>query len=361
MKILGMALPWLRIPQNWQVPFHFIATGLGLVCLYLALFLYRDERDEIQNRLEDLWKNLHIRQVIALSIQVAFMQTVAERTSRLFDATFGKKYFTVRSFVVSVSLSMASATFAMAVIVSLIVGGFPGWSPEMEIIVASFVVFLGLAITLYFIPQLAERRIVLALVLLLALPEIFAILKSEQLHPHMNPTLWTMYVFLFAPLLLLMSFACDICFIAGTRWAVDFVSKTESFWKMFVLIASNIVLAVALVIFPFWWGGRSSPIVAEVIGPRGSNYVDPHVYVLMLSILNLVDGLVAAIFILLALLMIIHRMAWPALARPVFALADMGIVQHRKLTACLGLALLGVSAGKLPEVVKQLLDLFTTR
>jgi hypothetical protein len=42
--------------------------GLGLVCLYAAVFLYRDEREQVQNHLEDWWQKIRNKQATALLV-----------------------------------------------------------------------------------------------------------------------------------------------------------------------------------------------------------------------------------------------------------------------------------------------------
>jgi hypothetical protein len=89
-------------------------TGLGLVCLYAAVYLYRDERERVQNHLEDWWQKIRNKQATALSSHVALMQTVGDLTTRLYDRTFGNSYFSVRAIVVSVCFSMVSFLFTFA-------------------------------------------------------------------------------------------------------------------------------------------------------------------------------------------------------------------------------------------------------
>ena len=51
----------------------------GLLCIYLATFLYETQEGKVQNLLEDLWVRIEDLKLAALSRQTAFVRVVAER------------------------------------------------------------------------------------------------------------------------------------------------------------------------------------------------------------------------------------------------------------------------------------------
>jgi hypothetical protein len=61
------------------------------------------------------------------------------------------------------------------------------------------------------------------------------------------------------------------------------------------------------------------------------------------------DGLVASIFFILLFGLLLHRLLWPIVQRPVYALASLGIVRRKKLSLFVGGALL--VAGGIPSSV----------
>jgi len=72
-----------------------------------------------------------------------------------------------------------------------------------------------------------------------------------------------------------------------------------------------------------------------------------NIFLLTLAGSNLFDAVVAFAFLGLFLLMLFHRMLWPLVQRPVYAIARGGLVRYRKVLLTLGAVLLalGVSSG----------------
>ena len=61
---------------------------------------------------------------------------------------------------------------------------------------------------------------------------------------------------------------------------------------------------------------------------------------------NLAFMLSGAFFVLLGTTMLIHRLFWPAISRPLYKLQALGISKRPKVFAAIGLVLVGVGFGK---------------
>src|SRR5579862_1911043 len=81
---------------------------IGAVLMYAALFLYENEEDKFQNKIEEWWIRLSEKQIASRSKVAAFMQEVARLTGRGFDQLFGRRLFGIRVIPVSIYLSLAS-------------------------------------------------------------------------------------------------------------------------------------------------------------------------------------------------------------------------------------------------------------
>lgn len=346
-------------------------TGLGVVCLYMAVFLYRDERDRIQNHLEDWWQKIRNKQATALSRHVALMQTVGDLTTRLYDRTFGESSFSVRAIVVSVCFSMVSLLFTLDALY-IRANGLPTLSDKADMpIFGSLIIFLILSVVSVKKPELAKRKLWLGFVFILALLQLMWLLGEEEFDPHRSPITFIALLILYSSGILVLSFACDILFIGAGRWVVRRAAAMNNFWKISCVIVLNLSIAIGLCIYPLMWG--SDRVVEEVnaqvvmyslaiMFSDPPPHPGPHILlgqcVIIASASNAIDGLLASVFVVLAILMVVHRIIWPILARPVYALADLGMIQQRKLLGCVGLALLGFGIGKLPEFVKQVISIF---
>src|ERR1039458_6353868 len=81
---------------------------IGVLTVYVALFLHENEERQIQNRLEEWWVAIDTRRDRALSKSAAFVQGIARITGKGFDKIFGDDLMSIRTAGVSVCLSIAS-------------------------------------------------------------------------------------------------------------------------------------------------------------------------------------------------------------------------------------------------------------
>lgn len=103
-----------------------VITCLGMISIYIALFLHEDEEGRLQNRLEELWVTVDDAQNKALSKQAIFLQELVKLLSRGFDALLGKKLFSLRSITVIFCYSWASAVVVDTLAESARTGRQPG-------------------------------------------------------------------------------------------------------------------------------------------------------------------------------------------------------------------------------------------
>src|SRR5262249_4013632 len=112
------------------------------------------------------------------------------------------------------------------------------------------------------------------------------------------------------------TFACDVGFIAATRrllrWAGEMTSslKVIGAVAIFFFFAPLLHIAGPAFLFLSARPATGDNILAQVPGA--------------ISLGNIFDVLVALLFVLLALLLLIHRALWPLLTRTVFKMQDIG-------------------------------------
>jgi hypothetical protein len=106
-----------------------------------------------------------------------------------------------------------------------------------------------------------------------------------------------------------------------------------------------------------------SPLIVKVpIVSIGTETVKYEVLVIFraIAITNVFDTVLALLFVVLALLLLIHRCIWPLLARSLFRMQEIGTKGRRGILFAAGLALLGagLQAGKLelPGWIKAIID-----
>lgn len=95
-----------------------LAGGAGALLIYASMFLCEKEQRGIKNTLEEWWIKITDAKEQAISLQTAFLKTVAEITSRGFNYIFGKRLFSLKAAAASICYSQA-AVFLVSVVPSL--------------------------------------------------------------------------------------------------------------------------------------------------------------------------------------------------------------------------------------------------
>jgi hypothetical protein len=301
---------------------------LGLLLLCIALFLYEDEHGKIQSTLDTWWIHLKDAQDTALSRQAAFMRGVAKLTTEVFDKLFGNRLISLRA--VGTSLSLGTGSYM--IIYGLLFREFFHFSPWFP---GLGVLFIGLGLA----PLIFTRSKVLYIwfgVVLLAVTMLLTASVEIESHGAREVSMDV--------LLLAGSLTCDIVFVWMTRRMLKWVTHKSSFTPMLGIILLNLCAAALLVEGPWIAFGRLSSDYAELQ---------------LLSFTNAFDALVSFVFVLFAILMLLHVIFWPLLNRLVYALAEAGIAKRRRLNAAIGLALLAASTGRSLELLKKIADIFS--
>ena len=74
---------------------------------------------------------------------------------------------------------------------------------------------------------------------------------------------------------------------------------------------------------------------------------------------NIIDIFVSLFFVMLALLLLAHRVVWPLLDVPVYALQRVGVIGRRKLMVFVGFTMLAFSTGFASGHLQKLFELLS--
>ena len=294
-----------------------------------------NEEGQWQNRLEQWRDAVGRRKEIALSTSTAFTRGIAELASHFFDLLFGKRLFSIRGVGVSICYSLASVLLCLELL-SLI-------NPHKfgPILLQNWAWLLFFAV-LGSIPSIinTEKESLWVWGLSVFAVVVVPLFKLADLVHQKFGTARTAGMFLFLALMFALSFGSDILYIALTRWMLRKVSVQIRMPKMIGILLLNALLAVVLAAGPFLLG------VIELIGAVKLNApasVGAFGIGLMFgTVLNFVDIIACSVFLLLLAFMLLHRLLWPVLERPIYACARFGIIKEKKLLWALGVAFLFV-------------------
>jgi hypothetical protein len=327
---------------------RFFAMVSSFLFIYIAVFLYEDEQGKVQSILEDWWIKIEDVKRGALSRHTIFMSGVAQIADSVLNRIFGKKLFSLQSLSVSACLSIASLGLAEIYLElraddkvnQLHVRWFALW----------FLCFLLVSLIPFLRPRLS------ALILLVAILSGYLYYElAYEFNPESEflPDQTTHYVSYC--LGMIIGVVSDVLFIAVTRKLLRRMYKLDNLLNIVGLLLVNCFLAYVLV------GGmwHLANVFTRAILTSGLDHMWYYYAQDTLSfaaLFNVITVAVASIFIFLILLMLLHRIFWPLLNRPIYALAGLGIVRRRKLFGAIGLLLLGLSIGYTPSSLKEIIE-----
>jgi hypothetical protein len=326
----------------------------GILCLYAAVFLYEDEEAKIQNKLEDWWVSLADKQSITVSRHTTFMREVARLETQWFDRLLGSRLFSFRAICVSQWYALASMVFR----------GAPGllaqWAfPSYSFPRAREDINRRTGRAYRFLPSgWNAPRIHLKACATKTL--VCAGNDTRVGSHHRNSFLEETKRLAAVIAIVLVSYACDATFVALTCWSVRWASDMDHFYQIFAVITLNCLIGLMLFV------GPALPYVRSIQTPGAdtSSLLQfstglPFFYLVgfLVAALNEIDVIAAFVFVILAVLLLLDRLPWPVLSRPIYRFQAVGIVQRRKLFRVVGLALLSFAGINLPSVVREILGI----
>jgi hypothetical protein len=334
----------------WHI-LHLIARPiealLGVFCVLSAIVLYPNEEGKIQSKFEDFWIRVDDFQNLALTRHAAFMTGVANLETRFLDRVFGIRLISIQALGVSFCFSLGTIAL-LTMLVSYII--LPVRYPELNS-VGALMISLGYLICAAIVGaacvwiqnhNLLRNSIVIAALIFLLLWMVTFRAGAPGVTGEISMRIL---------LLVLSSFGCDVIFITLTRRLLRWAGEMTSSWKVLATVIVNFFLAVLFV----------SPLLVGVnIKLIGDLRDEILITISMIAFSNIVDAVVALFYVLLAVLLLIHRALWPLLTRTLFRMTDIGTKGRRSILTTVGLALLSASVfgGKFPELPKDLVKIF---
>ncbi|QEG40449.1 hypothetical protein [Roseimaritima ulvae] len=326
--------------MSFIVALFFVVVGGTLI--YISLFLYEPEEQAldsiIQNALDDWWCRLDDYKVLAISRHTLFMQRVARLASLGFDSLFGPRLFSIRALTVAGCSATFAAGFCEVIVgVTLLLIEF---SQEM---LSDVVQAFAYTNAILFLNLLAIRkpqfiRIIAPVAFVVALSP-FVMLSFAGNDKSLNFTVQVTIVYAVGLVIGVFSL---VAFIALLRWTLHRSSCMDSVVNIIGLGFVNILVAISFVVVPLVFAS------AMMVVAGGSAFDRPELSIVemfagilaMIGAMNLTVFFPALALALLSASLILHRLFWPSVSRPVYALARAGIVKRRKTTFAIGIALL---------------------
>jgi hypothetical protein len=342
-----------------------VAAGTGLTIFALGSAMYEDEEGRLQNRIkrfqkrvENWWIKVDDRRRTSLPWAASFIQEVARLAGRCFDRILTKRLLSMRVVGVSILLSTASI-FLFIALMPVVFHTAP-------------IKRYGDAIMLFF-----------RLCLLALLPAI-SDSPSMPLKPWFPRVIrlwwWAIIIFgtltivdfllftsgkgtagasfasnaaIFLPLLFGFGAACDVSYILFTRWTLRRIAVTNSTRAILLWIFLLLLFLAAIV------------VALPLVGVGIFTHVPLIGGALLFSvIINSIDVVMSLAMLLIAVLLLAHRLIWPLIQRPLYAIQRLEFKNPKEWKRrkgwfrVLGVSLIIIAIPGFPEWLKELLEKF---
>jgi hypothetical protein len=300
------------------------AVGIPLLCM--SAFVYKTELGVMQSRLEDLWIMIDDRVRKAVGRNTAFLGAIAKIVNASFNRFFGERILSWRAFAVSACYSVASGAFMLLLSVLHPNWGLL-WSNQTRSVpyYLAAALFYGLIGTL---PAIGARKLpqwpwlILTLLSLCGLITALGVASGSAASTAL------------AVVPLVLGMCSNFLVLVVNRKLLRWSLSVRNVHGPAAIVVGNLVLGMVL-FFPQFLVLKTNLTSFEKI-------------VISLGCMsNLMTTLIAVLVLLSALALVLHRLAWPFLARPVYAIQDHHLVQNKKLQALLGLLCVLTAMGAL--------------
>lgn len=321
------------------------ALALGLVCLYIAFFMYEDANGKWQNRLDDLWIAIYDRSKVTQSTTTALLNKVAQSIGRFLDSLFGVKLVSLRMIAMSLNLALAGAA-----LIFLLIGPFAG-TEDIEYLVIILVLFLSggaIWVAMRYSGPWVNIAGILIPVLLIAAAEIVDLVSANVPANGNRLTASGSGVFLVSALL---SVGSDILSVAVIRWMLRKVSQVPSLTRMAFAI---IVLAVTMAVLEALPVGVFFQFVDATQNRLSERIAD---VAAALALMNISTVIYCIFPVACLVFVVLHRVIWPFLSHAIYPLCQFKIVANRKLLVPVGCAGLAVAFGLERPTLRMLFNL----
>lgn len=296
---------------------------IGALLILSALFLYEDEEGKIQNKVEQWWIKLSDKALSSRSRVTSFMQEVAKLTSNGFDRLLGERLVSLRFTAVSICFSLASCFLLGFLVLPFVHNPQPNVTPQRALLLFFFFTSFGI------IPGVFKDRLVhgiwwglIIAVLLQIIGFLRFVVSTKGLGPALRGSLYVTLPFGF-------SFLCDLAYIVFTRWILRRISQIDRPYEIMIQVIANFLFLIVLTLVPIFLGVKIGKYSAMAGGALTLSFV-----------LNSIDFFAGSAGLVVAVVLLVHRLFWPALQRPLYAIQRFVPLQKRGWLWGLGVFLL---------------------
>ncbi len=325
---------------------------MGLIFMYMGLFLYETEEGTMQNRLEEWWIRIDERRGTEELKSTNFLIQVAALSNRFLDWLFGKQLLSMRMVCVSMCFSLASIYlmfFATSVSVlsrELPAGIVSAVTSELPRLLLMSCLLVGWGWLGREWKSPVGRTIwavgVLGL-LVLSFEDLKGGLELRGFREFRTVPNFELFETSLCIVVISLGLLSDIMFVSMTRGLLRRCAKSQSTTEVVGITSANLLLALFLLLAPAYISAQlgDAPFPFFAVG-------------FMVAVSNVFSGLCALVFGMVSVVLLLHRILWPFVERLLYLAARQGVARRRKSLVVLGALLVGFAIPCVRTVMEKL-------
>ncbi len=304
---------------------------VGILLVYTVVAMFPDEEGRLQNRIENLWIAIDDKQKSKVGRAIAILNRVASYLTRVYNRVLGSRLISVQMIGVSSSSSIAGffifAALLLLTFLYLSLSRHAAVTPQFNAglwLIGILCFVLGLVVLVFAaLPSVIRnwfgRAVSLAPLLLFTYGSVLIVKRQRG-------ALVSNQVTVLAGLVI--GVMTDIFVLAAVRLSLRLLANTAKFMKIVWAVLVQVGALILIVLVPF---EASTPLLSANKDSLGAK-------VLLSSMMfNFFTMLGILAFLLLLVVLMVHRALWPTLGRLVFSIARFKPLQNnRGLFAVIG-------------------------
>lgn len=324
----------------------FLLRILGIILGVLLIstrLLYQTEQGELQSRLQDMWIIIDDLQKKALSRHVAFVNVMASMVTSLSERVFGRKLISLQSLTVTICYAVVSACFVVMLCEYYLHKSIDSTTPSV------FLVFFCAGTIPAIIPFFTKSKIKQKKYVSIWLTVMLTLAFVKIILPYVDVVRAILLVedkqffsfFILLSLSVLIALGLFTSFVIVSRLGFRWLSTSKSASRIALTSLLNVSpIFVMYLILKLGFAKISHSQLPTDIDPKNVEQakialtslgnqlniavVFTLIFVLLLGLVFLIP---AIFFLLFSAAMVIHRILWPILHRPLYKLQELEITQ----------------------------------
>ena len=304
----------------FKIAMLFVGTLLG----YTVVAMFPDEEGGLQNRIENLWISIDDKQKSAVGRAIAILNRAASYVTRIYNHILGSRLISIQMIGVSSASSIAgffiSGALLLLTLLYLSLSRHAAVTPQFNVslwVIGALCFVFGSAVLVFAVLPSVIRNwfglaVSLAPLLLFAYGSVLVVKRQH------GALISNQVTFLAG---LVIGVLTDIFVLAAVRLSLRLIANTQKFIKIVWAVLVQVGALILIVLVPF---EASTPLLSANKDSLGAKVL---LFSMMFNFFTML-GILA--FLLLLVVLMVHRALWPTLGRLVYSIARSN---HSKIIA----------------------------